>query len=100
LISQVLDAHTDLAGLRAAHPEVAEEFVRLRGELDRPVQPDGVSSSSDAERRKAAEELALQAVRIRSLRLLRDQRVSPNTIASYQRADHQPGRSSPNSTRR
>jgi tetratricopeptide (TPR) repeat protein len=67
LLSQALDAHADLTGLAAAHPEVAADFTRLRDELDRPVAADEVSSSSDPARRSAADELARLADRIRSL---------------------------------
>lgn len=37
LFSQALDTHTDLSQLTARHPELAERFVCLRDELDRPL---------------------------------------------------------------
>lgn len=50
LFSQMLDTRSDLTDLATAHPQVAAEFVRLRDELDRPVQPTGaLFSGSDGD---------------------------------------------------
>ena len=91
LLSQTLSTRSDLTDLRRRHPELAEEFVRLRDLLDRPTEPlspptgppataqpgDGEPGGEDADagggarrlrdRRYAAAELTRLLARIRAL---------------------------------
>jgi hypothetical protein len=79
LFAQALDARTDLTDLAGAHPALAQQFMRLTDELDRPDKPisgtvmavdsgadSGVRPGAEADRRReAAAELEVLLKEIR-----------------------------------
>ncbi|GAA1006966.1 CHAT domain-containing protein [Acrocarpospora pleiomorpha] len=75
LLGQLLETRTDLSDLAARRPDLAEEFIRLRDQLERPEDHvaeafrSGIATVSDpsAERREAGEAFTRVLAEIRAL---------------------------------